>query len=214
MEADTGLDADLPCGEQVGSEPATSPAQPLTAIQADQSLVERCSAGEVAAWEELYGQCHDPLCASIRLLLGPRCGDPNLIDEIAARVWYALVDNDGRLLRRFDPSRHVRLNTYFRGLARIHTLLHFRDEHRRRKREDQAGHRRRQNLPVSELPAEVLLSDFADTLTADERRFLEEHLAPSNREGADADNRERAGSNSWQRRHRILAKFRAFFASP
>ena len=52
-------------------------------------LVDRCLLGEVAAWEEIYRQCHDPLCAAIKSLLGPGFHDPNLVDDIAARVWYA-----------------------------------------------------------------------------------------------------------------------------
>jgi hypothetical protein len=140
-----------------------------------------------------------------------------VIDEVAARVWYALVENDGRLLGRFDPHRRVRLSTYFRGLARIHTLLYFRDEHRHRThenraRENQAGRRRRRNIPVSGLPDDVMLSDFADTLTAEERRFLEEHLVSSGSECSDADDREHADTSIWQRRHRLMAKLRAFFA--
>ncbi len=198
--------------KQAASEPDISLTEPVTDIEADCVLVDRCSAGEVAAWDELYGRYHASLWASIKLLLGPRSCDSNVIDEIAARVWYALVENDGRLLERFDPSRGVRLSTYFRGLARIHTLLYFRDEHRRRARENQAGHRRHRNVPVSELPDGVMLSDFADTLTAEERRFLEEHLVSSDGECADADDRQHADTSIWQHRHRLLGKLKDFFA--
>ena len=73
-------------------------------LQADRQLVDRCLAGEVAAWEEFYAQCHDPLCTAIRIMLGRPHGDPNLVDEIASRVWYALVANDGKLLGRYSPD--------------------------------------------------------------------------------------------------------------
>ena len=72
---------------------------------ADGLLAKRCLAGEVAAWEELYAQCHEPLLISIRIMLGPQSADASLVDEIAARVWYALVANDGKLLSRYKPSR-------------------------------------------------------------------------------------------------------------
>ena len=68
-------------------------------------LAKRCLSGEVAAWEELYAQCHEPLLVSIRIMLGPQSADATLVDEIAARVWYALVANDGELLSRYKPSR-------------------------------------------------------------------------------------------------------------
>lgn len=210
------LGDDLPRDERVGLEPVgglLEPLEPPTDIQADRLLVDRCLAGEPAAWEELYGQYHALLCASIGLLL-PRSCDPNVIDEIAARVWYALVANDGRLLGRFDPSRHVRLSTFFRGLPRVHILLYFRDENCHHAQVTEAGRRRRHNIPVSELPDDVMLSDFADTLTADDRRFLEEYLLSSDGECADADDLERTDAGIWQRRHRLMAKLRAFFASP
>ena len=210
-------DDDLPRYERLGSESASGlsePLEPLTDIRADRLLVDRCLAGEPAAWEELYGLYHAPLCTSIKLLLDPHSRDPNVIDEIAARVWYVLVEDDGRFLGRFDPRRRVRLSTYFRGLARIHTLLYFRDEHCHRAQVTEAGRRRRHNIPVSELPDDVMLSDFADTLTADDRRFLEKHLLSSDGECADADDRERTDAGIWQRRRRLMAKLRAFFACP
>ncbi|HBO46263.1 MAG TPA: hypothetical protein DD670_20525, partial [Planctomycetaceae bacterium] len=80
----------------------------LDAIDADGELVARCAAGEVGAWEELYDQCHVPLLRAIRCLLGQTVPDQNLIDELAARVWYALIDKDGKLLARFDKQRGAR----------------------------------------------------------------------------------------------------------
>ena len=74
-------------------------------LSADAALASRCLAGDVAAWEELYAQCHEPLLVSIRVMLGPQSADASLVDEIAARVWYALVAKDGELLARYKPSR-------------------------------------------------------------------------------------------------------------
>jgi hypothetical protein len=214
MEAATRLGDDVSGDERGDSDRDGSLSEPVTDIQADRLLVERCLAGEVAAWDALYGQYRALLCAWIRWLLGSRPCDPNVVDEIAARVWYSLIENDGRLLGRFDPRRHVRLCSYFRGLARIHTLLYFRDEHRRHARENQFGRERQRSIAVSELSDDVLLSDFADTLTVDQRGFLEEYLVSSGHEGADADDREHADTRVRQRRHRIMVALRAFFANP
>lgn len=84
---------------------------------ADLHLVDRCLNGEVAAWEELYAQCHEPLCTAIRSKLRQGITDPNLVDEMAARVWYAVVKNDGELLSRYDPERGGRVITFLRAIA-------------------------------------------------------------------------------------------------
>ena len=68
----------------------------------DQALIDRCLEGEVAAWEQLYHVHHGPLCTSIKAILGGPQSDPELVDEIAAMVWYALVAKDGALLGRFE----------------------------------------------------------------------------------------------------------------
>ncbi len=87
-------------------------AEAVSDPQADQRLAKRCVKGEVLAWEELYGRFHDPLCTAIRGMLGSGGADLSRIDEIAARVWYALVRDDGELLNRFDPARHTRLTGF------------------------------------------------------------------------------------------------------
>ena len=85
--------------------------------------------------KSVYAQCHDPLCASIRVMLGRRGSDVDFIDEIAARVWYRLVDNDGELLSRFSPERGARLITFMCALAKDEVCRHARNEVRRRDRE-------------------------------------------------------------------------------
>lgn len=94
-------------------------------LQADRQLVDRCLAGEVAAWEEFYAQCHDPLCTAIRIMLGRPHGDPNLVDEIASRVWYALVANDGKLLGRYSPDLHAQADHVHAGLGKGRDLPPF-----------------------------------------------------------------------------------------
>jgi DNA-directed RNA polymerase specialized sigma24 family protein len=173
----------------------------------DRLLAKRCLAGEVAAWEELYGRFHGPLCAAISGMLGPGGCDLSRVDEIAARVWYALVRNDGELLDRFDPARHTRLGGFLRGLARIEIMQYFRAEHRRRTQEAACPCRDSGGSVVSDWQVTAMIEDFATTLTAGEQEFLEEHLLGQ----ADCGGSELSETTIWQRCHRIRTKLRAFF---
>ena len=94
------------------------------ALAADYRLARRCVDGEVAAWEEIYAQCHDRLLSLIRAILSGGNTDLSLADEIAARVWYALVENDGKLLLKYDPKRGASLMTFMRVLCSRY--VHFR----------------------------------------------------------------------------------------
>jgi hypothetical protein len=192
-------------------DPAVQSGADVAGAQADRLLVERCLVGEVSAWEELYHQCHAPLCVSIKSLMGSGYCDPNLIDEIAARVWYALVRNDGELLDRFDPCRDLRLGTFLRGLARIEIMQYFRAERRRRARETQAGRRPRDDTRLSDWQIDAMLNEFTATLTPGEQQFLDEYLLSLPQEEIGVDSPELSDANVWQRCHRIRAKLRAFF---
>jgi hypothetical protein len=178
---------------------------------ADRLLVDRCLAGDVAAWEDLYNQCHFPLCAAIKSLLGPGYRDLNMIDEIAARVWYTLVRNDGELLDRFDPCQDLRLGTFLRGVARIEIMQYVRAERRRRVREAEAGRRPHCNSRLSDWQLDVMLGEFTATLTPGEQRFVEEYLLVASPDD-DLDHADLSDANIWQRRHRIRTKLRAFFS--
>lgn len=145
----------------------------------DAALARRCLAGEVAAWEAFYHQCHPPLLASIRALLGSGRVDPNLVDEIAARVWYAVVADDGALLERFDPGRGARLITFLRSIARDECGRYQRSEHRRRRRELAACLHRPASLVAGQPAGEADLADFFGTLTPAEQSFAAEHLLPN-----------------------------------
>jgi DNA-directed RNA polymerase specialized sigma24 family protein len=179
-------------------------ADPRT-IQADAKLVARCSVGEVAAWEELYAQCHEPLCSSIRGLLGP-LSDPNLVDEIAARVWYALVANDGALLARYSPGRGARLITYMRALAKDEICRHFRSELRRRERELVALRNKSPQHGIDLAQSVHAMEEFLATLTPHERGFCQDFLLT---EPADSPDRF-SPSSIWQLTHRIYQKLLRF----
>jgi hypothetical protein len=175
--------------------------------QGDRLLAKRCVSGEVAAWEELYGGFHGPLCKVIGRMLGPGGSDLSRVDEIAARVWYALVRNDGALLDRFDPARHTRLGGFLRGLARIEVMQYLRAEYHRRTREAASPCRSSSASAASDWQITATIEDFATTLTVGEQEFLEEHLLGQ----PDGGECKLSEASIWQRCHRIREKLKAFF---
>lgn len=184
---------------------------PLSAAHADRLLVDRCLTGEVAAWEELYCRYHVFLCDSIKSLLRLGSRDANLIDEIAARVWYLLIKNDGDLLDRFDPEWGLRLASFLRGLARIEMMQYFRADRRRQARETEASRRSRISPRISDGQFRAMLQEFLATLTPGEQRFLEDYLLLSPSVASDRESPELSDANIWQRRHRIRVRLLAFF---
>jgi hypothetical protein len=179
------------------------------ARRADALLAKRCLAGEVAAWEEFYAQCHDPLCLSIKVLLGRTGSDASLVDEIAAKVWYALVANDGELLSRYNPRRKARLITFMRALAKDEISRHFRSEVRRRERELVALRERPQYHGAELEHSNSSLSEFLGTLTLGEREFCGEYLlAPADEAGPQVY----SSASIWQFTRRIYRKLTKFLA--
>ena len=195
-----------PVVDQLDAEPDGS-VELEGSAEGDRQLAKRCLAGEVAAWEDLYGRYHEPLCRAIGGMLGAGGSDLSRVDEIAARVWYAVVRNDGELLNRFDPARHTRLGGFLRGLARIEIMQYFRTEYRRRNQEAACFAHAGGSPSVSDWQVNAMIEDFATTLTAGEQEFLEEHLL------GQAEDGERRWSDAtiWQRCHRIREKLKAFF---
>ncbi len=175
--------------------------------EGDRRLAERCISGEVAAWEELYGRFHGPLCRAISGMLGRGGSDLSRVDEIAARVWYALVRNDGALLGRFDPAQHTRLGGFLRGLARIEIMQYFRAEYRRRAQEAASPCRDGGGSAASDWQMAAMIEDFSSTLTVREQEFLEEHLLGQ----SEGEKRDLSEASFWQLCHRIRSKLKAFF---
>jgi hypothetical protein len=176
-------------------------------IRADGLLTKRCLAGEVAAWEQLYAQCHEPLLVSIRIMLGSQSADANLVDEIAARVWYALVANDGELLSRYKPSRGARLITFMRVRANSEIVRYIRSEVRHHKRELAALRERPQYQGHDGAQPVNVLAEFFGTLTPREQVFCSEHLLG---ESSDVLGAACSTSNFWQLSHRIRRKLLRF----
>lgn len=176
-------------------------------VQSDSQLVQRCLAGDAAAWEQLYRQCQRTLLFSIRLLLGPGGADEDLVEEIAAEVWASLLHEDGQRLRGFDPDRNTRLVTYLCHLARRHVQQRRRSDSRRQARE-MAVSRGESEMPTP-FPHETqrLLDEFLNQLTPRERQFCVEYLLAAH----PADS-EFTPANVWQLRHRVHEKLKHFLA--
>jgi DNA-directed RNA polymerase specialized sigma24 family protein len=193
--------------DELTPEPKLSRAERRAALRADKLLAGRCLAGEVAAWEELYNQCHRPLQIAIRVMLGRQSADESLVDEIAARVWYALVANDGELLSRYKPWRGARLITFMRTLAHDEFVRYVRSEVRRRNRELIALGERTHNQSHDGAQQANPLTEFLGTLTPKERVFCNDFLlaAPT---GTVEESYSRA--NIWQLSHRIRRKLLRF----
>ena len=180
-------------------------------IKKEKKLVDRCVRGEVSAWEELYEQHHPALMRSVAILLGSRGADRNLVDELAAQVWYCLVDEDGALLGRFSPKRGARLNTFIRAVAKDVTSRYFRTEQRRRERELMAA-RTTANEQGVQAAFDDSLSEFLGTLSESEREFTEAYLLSSDRPDAE-DGAGRSNASIWQFTRRIRIKLGRFFGT-
>jgi hypothetical protein len=180
-------------------------------IMADVALAKRCVAGEVAAWEQLYGQCHDALLGTVQKMLGPQGADFSLVDEIAARVWYALVADDGELLQRYSPKYGARLITFMRALAKDEITRHLRSERRRHRRERRAAAKKSSREHSFAVEMNTSLSEFLVTLSPAERGFADNYLlAPAN-QPASIPEPKPPKTSFWRLTSRIRKKLIDFF---
>ncbi|MBI3466180.1 MAG: sigma-70 family RNA polymerase sigma factor [Planctomycetes bacterium] len=172
----------------------------------DRQLVDRCLKGDPTAWDTMYHLFHHGLMASVKLLLGPGAWDKNLVEEIVARVWYALVSRDGEVLDRFDPSRGCRLSTYLAQLARSEISRFFRSERRRRNRERTAS---KSGPNAMENQWESELEEFLETLTPREKEFCANVLLGESPESLASF----SSTNAWKLQSRIRGKLRGYLST-
>jgi len=154
--------------------------------------------------------CHEPLLAAIRSFLREAAADASLVDEIAARVWYAVICKDGERLSRFDVSRGCRLTTFLSILAKGEARQHFRSESRRRVREQTASRPEGEARSWHRTIPLASEEEFLRTLTRSERAYYETVLVGS-RTGESAG--EYSAENSWQLRRRVRKKLDLFLDS-
>jgi DNA-directed RNA polymerase specialized sigma24 family protein len=172
-------------------------------------LVDRCLAGDVTAWSSLYRQFHDSLMTAIRAFLGRSGHDANLVEEIAARVWYALVKNDFELLAKFTPQRGCRLSTFLSAVARNEARLLLRSERCRKTREQVASKQETQSASRSGAAAWPSDEEFLIMLSPAERTFYLDVLLARHGNGKAAAYTQQ---NQWQLRHRIRKKLERFIS--
>ena len=179
-------------------------------LQEDALLAARCAAGEVDAWEEIYRLHHASLVRTIAVLLGSRGSDRDLVDELTARVWYRLVEQDSRLLNRYSPDRGARLITFMRAIARDVIRRHYRSEMRRQRREQiAAGTKSVERFSGS---VDRSLSEFLATLSPSERRFTNDYLLSDPVELGSCSTVEprKSDASIWQFRRRVRVKLQRF----
>jgi hypothetical protein len=181
--------------------------QAETLLQADYGLAQRCVAGEVAAWEELYSSYHERLVNSARGMLAGKSSDPTLAEELATRVWYLLVAKDGELLTRYNPARGARLITFLRAIERDVMGRHFRTERRRAARESTASNERPRHHSAELDQVDASLDEFLSSLSEKERQFCGDYLL---NDGEDAES-DLSRANVWQKTHRVYRRFLQFF---
>ena len=154
-----------------------------TRLEQDQELMERCVQGDLEAWDKIYLQCQPALLLSIKTMLIGKVADPNLAEEISARVWYAMIKEDGKLLARYDSKKGARLITFLRVVAKSEIAQHFRSEARRHRRELIAAGNKDVIRASNNEQAVAQLWDFEPTLTAAEKEFYEEYLIENSENG-------------------------------
>ncbi len=173
---------------------------------ADKALVQRCLEGEVAAWEELYLKCHETLLGTIRVLLGRPAVDSHLVEEIAARVWFAVVNRDGAGLAKFDPQRGG-IHTFLKYVAQDEIHAIFAPNAARLKHELKSMRRDRLTAGDRNESLGSTIAEFIATLTPHERQFCEEYLLLTAAEDGDFSPAAYSSTNVWQLTRRVYKKF-------
>ena len=177
-------------------------------LESNARLVQRCIAGEVLAWEEIYQKCHDPLCTAIRIRLGRLANDPHLVDEIAARTWYAVLDKDGARLKKYDSKRGAGILTFLKLIAYDEISRYFLSNQRRIKRElISHSHKRRAEVAGQSESITSSLSEFLITLSPREQDFCNEYLLLAGDEEGVQVEVGYSPTNIRQLTHRIYKKF-------
>jgi DNA-directed RNA polymerase specialized sigma24 family protein len=168
-------------------------------------LVQQCLLGQSEAWDRLYSLCHDSLCAAIRHFL--TTPDEDLVDELAACVWYALVREDCRLMRKFSESRCVRFTTYLNAIACNVARDYLKSAGRRRHREVQHLVATRSCNRLDGDDTKIEIEDFVNGLTREEERYLRWSTSNSATHGYFTGIPHR----DYRLKHRLKEKLRKFY---
>lgn len=169
-------------------------------------IIEKCLTGDGTAWQELYSRYRPSLLNSIHKKLGGKANNADLVEEIAARVWFSLVWRDYQRLRVYE-KRRAGFKTYLASLARQQIQLYYRERQRQSKREvplSGSDHRCRDDAIW---PPAAAQEEFIAILSHREKQYFEQHLLAN---AAEAESTFLSSANRWKLRQRILAKLKAF----
>jgi hypothetical protein len=167
----------------------------------EEELVSRCLEGEEDAWETLFHLYHRDLVSIISSQL--QRDDTEQAEEIAARVWSTLLNDDCLRLRRYD-ARLGRLLNFLGGIARREIWKGRRAERNRHTREHRAA---RSEATSDDVDGRMVIQEFLGMLTPREREFFLSDLVSE----TDSDGQAiLSAANIWQLRSRVLKKFRAY----
>jgi len=191
--------------------PAAAADDGRSSVLADRQLVDDCLTRKPGAWERMYNRAHPALMMAVRKHLGSRAGDQQLVEEIAAQVWYLLIQHDGELLNRFSTERDRRLSSYLGGLAQNQVRTYDRGEQRRHAREAEAtrSHRAGETIHESRNPLEM--QDFLSTLSDREKKYVAWCMRPPAAEPAEQEPFSANENSDRQLRHRLKNKMGTFF---
>src|SRR6185437_9092558 len=133
------------------------------AAQRECDLVQHSLAGDQQAWLRLFADQQPRLIAKVRQLLGALYRNDDLAEEVAARVWDAVLADDFYLLRVFDPTRG-RLSTLLGRRAFFEMLMLLR-AHRRRRYHETRYKRCHSEAVTMPLPLNLVWQELDKRLT-------------------------------------------------
>jgi hypothetical protein len=168
----------------------------------EERLVARCLRGEDTAWEMIFHLYHPRLVSIIKAEMNWQCSTDQA-EEIAASIWCSLCSETYSRLRRYDPEIG-RLLTYLRALARREIWKKGREEKNRRSRERRSA---RNEAATDDIERAIVVEEFLDILTRQEREFCESYLMEESRHSGQSVV---SSTNCWKLRSRVLKKFQAF----
>jgi RNA polymerase sigma-70 factor (ECF subfamily) len=144
------------------------------------SLLSAVLSGDRRAGHRFFDCYKATIERSVRKVLGRGRGREEEVQDLCGEVWLSLLENDKRPLRRFDPSREIRVSTWISLLARNKAIDRVRGSHHRQHTSlDELGSSEpvcAEPLPSEQLEAEQQ-RDLAERALAElrghDRRFLE-----------------------------------------
>lgn len=169
-------------------------------------VIQKCLTGDDAAWQELYSRYRPSLLDSIRSQLAGKADNADLVEEIAARVWYSLVWRDYQRLRAYEKGR-AGFKTYLAALARQQIQLYYRERQRQSRREVPLANSDHNCGGCADWPSTATQEEFIATLSPREKQYFEQHLLGNI--GA-AEFTFLSSANRWKLRQRVFDKLKAF----